>query len=54
MKLQTSSYIFIEQEILTQVFFCKFCEIFFTFFTEHLWTTAYQIFVGNRECFYLS
>ena len=34
--------VFIKEE--TQVFSCEFCEIFKnTFFTEHLWTTAFVI-----------
>ena len=35
---------FIEKETLAQVFSCEFCEISKNiFFTDHLWTTAYQI-----------
>ena len=36
------SLLFNKKQTLAQVFSCKFCEIFKkTFFTEHLWTTAY-------------
>ena len=35
---------FVKKEALAQVFSCDFCEVFnFTFFTEHLWTTAIEI-----------
>ena len=35
---------FIKKETLAQVFSCEFCEISTnTFFTEHLWTTAFLI-----------
>ena len=33
---------FIKEDALAQVFSCEFCEISkITFFTEHLWTTAF-------------
>ena len=36
---------FIKKETLAQVFSCEFCEISKnTFFTEHIWMTAYVIF----------
>ena len=35
---------FIKKETLAQVFSCEFCKIFKnTFFTEHLWKTAYDL-----------
>ena len=41
---------FIKKEILTQVFSCEFCEIpKKTFFTEHLWTTASQVYWCARQ-----
>ena len=34
---------FIKKESLAQIFFCEFCEISKnTFFTEHLWATAFE------------
>ena len=41
-KLQAETCNFIKKETLAQVFSCEFCEISKkTFFTEHLWTTAF-------------
>ena len=34
----------LKKETLVQVFSCEFCEIFQnTFFTGHLWTTAFEL-----------
>ena len=39
-----SSATLFKKETLVQVFSCEFCEISKnTFFTEHLWTTAYVL-----------
>ena len=38
---------FIKKETLAQVFSCEFYEIFKNaFFTEHLWTTAFDFFIS--------
>ena len=43
-KLQAEAGNFVKKETLTQVFSYEFCEVFRnTFFTEHLWTTASEI-----------
>ena len=43
LKITAEAYNFIKEETLTQVFSCEFCEISKnTFFTEHLWATAYN------------
>ena len=41
---------FIEKETQAQVFSCEFCEIF-TFFTEHIWTTASKNILVKTEVF---
>ena len=33
---------FIKKETTANLFFCEFCKIFKTFFTEHLWATAFR------------
>ena len=49
-KLQTSPCKFINKETLAQVFSCEFCEISKnTFFTEHLWVTAFSVNWGIIE-----
>ena len=43
-KLQAESCKFIKKNTLAQVFSCEFCKISNnSFFTEHLWATAYRI-----------
>ena len=44
------SFNFLKKETLAQVFSCEFCDIFKnTFFKEHLWTTAFVIYLKSYQ-----
>ena len=51
-KVAGGAYNFIKKETLTQVFSCKFCEIFEkTFFTEHVWATDFACQIPVMELY---